>query len=117
MLTLTGMTPAASNYKWFMLSDNEVSKLDPSSTHVKHYVERKANNYVLQSEVIPCTTPMGDVNIDGKLDTTDINWLTYYIKNKKDPDKWFNHVCADLNFDGQINNTDLTLLKNKINNK
>ena len=60
---------------------------------------------------------MGDVNINGKLDNQDVQWLQYYINNKKDPDKWFNHVCADMNFDGKITSTDLTLLKKKINQK
>jgi hypothetical protein len=107
---------SSSEYKWFMVSDNEATKMDTSGAHIKRNVFRKDNNYALQYEVIACTTPMGDVNIDGKLDSTDISWLDYYVKNKKDPDKWFNHVCADMNFDGQITSADLTLLRNKINN-
>ena len=114
---------SSSKHTYFMVSSDEIYALEKKNNDNRHchnqiFVNRKSNGYFIDyTEDIPCTTPMGDVNIDGKLDTTDINWLTYYIKNKKDPDKWFNHVCADLNFDGQINNTDLTLLKNKINNK
>ena len=105
-----------SKNKWFMVSDNEMSKMDTTDMHKKKYVNSKDKDYLSEDWIIPCTTPMGDVNIDGKLDDTDVSWLTYYIKNKKDPDKWFNHVCADMNFDGQITNADLTLLKNKISN-
>ncbi|MBR6969053.1 MAG: dockerin type I repeat-containing protein [Ruminococcus sp.] len=61
-----------------------------------------------------CTTPIGDVNVDGKLDSQDTHWLNFYLSTGRYPDKWFNSVCADLNLDGKINTTDLDLLKSKI---
>ena len=57
---------------------------------------------------------MGDVNIDSNLNDTDVKWLQYYVNNKKDPEKRFNHVCADMNFDGNIDKDDVDILKAKI---
>lgn len=105
-----------SGYKWFMVSDAEMYKMDNSGSHEKVYVKRKNqdNTYSDQREIIPCTTPMGDVNIDKVLDDTDLNWLQSYINTGRNPDKWFNQICADMNFDGKIDQNDLDLLRTKI---
>ena len=107
----------ASKDRWFMVSDAEAYNLESSNqkgVHKQGYIVKKSTNYKVEYWTINCNTPMGDVNVDGKLDSTDISWLTYYVNNKKDPDKWFNHTCADLNFDGNIDYSDLQLLKKKI---
>ena len=107
-------------YHWFMVSDNEMDKMDKeanSDAHSKGYVERKRNDYDFEEEIIPCNTPMGDINTDTKLDSKDATALQNYIKTGKTSGT-FNKNYADLNFDGKIDATDLSLLKQKIlNNK
>ena len=88
-----------------------------SDAHSKEYVERKRNDYDFEEEIIPCNTPMGDINTDTKLDSKDATALQNYIKTGKTSGT-FNKNYADLNFDGKIDATDLSLLKQKIlNNK
>lgn len=107
---------SCSGYKWFMVSDDEMYKMDNSGSHEKVYVKRKNqdNTYSDEREIIPCTTPMGDVNIDKVLDDTDMNWLQSYINTGREPDKRFNQICADMNFDGKIDQNDIDLLRTKI---
>ncbi|MBR6969056.1 MAG: leucine-rich repeat protein [Ruminococcus sp.] len=105
-------------YNWFMVSDSEMDKMDDTDAHDKNQIERKSNRYIYEYKDMPCTTPMGDVNVDGKLDKTDVQWLQSYLNTGRNPANSFNHIFADMNFDGKLNATDLSLLKQKIlNNK
>ena len=104
------------NDKWFLVSDKEMLRMDTSGSHVKTHIERRSTGYEDEKTVIACNIPMGDVNANGILDTTDVNWLNSYILTGKSPSSSFRSLYADLNYDGKLNSTDLSLLKGKVQN-
>jgi len=113
----------ASAFDYFMVSSNEIFALEKKNGDTRNCHEqvivkrRKENSYSIDYEKIPCTTPMGDINADTKLDNKDATALQNYLTTGKTSGTFIN-ICADMNFDGKINATDLSLLKQKIlNNK
>lgn len=56
---------------------------------------------------------VGDVNADGKVDTTDLATLKLFLAGATEESE-INKIEADLNFDGKVNTSDLASLKLKL---
>jgi hypothetical protein len=70
--------------------------------------EKYAKEYGLAYEVIAtATSSKGDVNGDGKVNSTDLVKLAAHVKGKK---KLSNTSKADINGDGKININDVSIL-------
>lgn len=122
----------SSEQKLFMISDDEALTIDKKQnkydynlkigSHTKTRVKVKSavGLYGDDSEIINrfyCTKSMGDVNVDGKVNKSDVNVLLSFITTRKASGS-FDKLCADMNFDEKIDSKDLSLLKQKIlNNK
>ena len=98
------------------LKDYEI-KNNTSRCHNQQYVMRRENNYGQINKIYTCDTALGDVNLDGKIDSSDANAVTYYYKNNGYISGTFNKTCADINIDGVIDSKDVQSIWSKISKK
>jgi len=95
---------------WFLVSDNEMLKMDNSGYHTKTsstgIVRNTTDSGDLGNCIIRCEYPLGDVNLDKKVDNADVQAVTNYYKNNGQVSGTFNKTCADINCDGVIDSKD-----------
>lgn len=59
---------------------------------------------------------MGDLNCDGKVNSSDVNKLQRYLNGNYTLSYAYKLAQADVNYDGKITSADLTKLRNAVNN-
>lgn len=78
---------------------------------------RREDNYEQIDKIYTCNTALCDVNLDGKIDDSDVDAVTYYYKHTGSISGTFNKTCADINIDGMIDSKDAQSIWNKIPKK
>ena len=105
----------------FLVSSQELKDYEINNNtircHTQKYVMRRENNYGHIDKIYTCNTALGDVNLDGKIDNSDVNAVTYYYNHNGTVSGTFNKTCADINIDGVIDSKDAQSIWSKIPKK
>lgn len=105
---------------WFMRSTSEIETMDslyhktPDNEFYEDYYRNdpmaKAYGIIYPTENITCNTLIGDINKDGKLNSTDISRLTAYIDHDVSGDVSY----ADFNGDLEVDQIDVMWLEARV---
>ncbi|NLT09596.1 MAG: leucine-rich repeat protein [Ruminococcus sp.] len=99
-------------YDWFMKSDQQF--IDAGGDHASWAMKLPSDLHSFQLKKLPpCPNPVGDVNVDGKLNIADLVSMNRYILGNGtiDPDDM---VLADLDLDGSVDAFDMCMLRQKL---